>query len=58
MKLAMRFERPSMVREFARSGRSGFYCAVVEEGEIAALDGITWGERASAMPTVAELFMS
>jgi MOSC domain-containing protein YiiM len=58
MKLAMRFERPSMVREFARSGRSGFYCAVIDEGEIAPLDCITWGERSTGMPTVAELFMS
>ena len=58
MKLAMRFERPSIVREFARSGRSGFYCAIIAEGEIAALDGITWDERSSGMPTIAELFMS
>jgi MOSC domain-containing protein YiiM len=58
MKLAMRFERPSIVREFARSGRSGFYCAVISEGYIAAGDAIAWEERARAMPTVAELFMS
>jgi MOSC domain-containing protein YiiM len=58
MKLAMRFQRPSIVREFAKSGRTGFYCAVLEEGEIGAGDPIAWTERAPAMPTVAELFRS
>ena len=58
MKLAMRFQRPSLVREFAKSGRSGFYCAVIDEGEVGAGDAIAWEERAPAMPTIAQLFRS
>jgi MOSC domain-containing protein YiiM len=57
LKLAMRFQRPSIVREFARSGRSGFYCAVIDEGDVAAGDPIAWAERSGALPTVADLFM-
>jgi MOSC domain-containing protein YiiM len=56
VKLAMRFQRPGVVREFAHSGRSGFYCSVVQEGDVAAGDAIAWGERAPGMPTVAQLF--
>ena len=57
-KLAMRFQRPAMVREFTQSRRSGFYCAVREEGAVRAGDLIAWGSRARAMPTVAELLMA
>jgi MOSC domain-containing protein YiiM len=56
VKLAVCFERPRIVREFQRSGRSGFYCAVREGGEVAAGDTIAWGERAAEMPTIASLF--
>jgi MOSC domain-containing protein YiiM len=55
LKLAMRFQRPSIVREFMQSRRSGFYCSVQHEGDVAAGDAITWGERALRMPTVSEL---
>ena len=55
VKLALRFQRPSIVREFARARRSGFYCLVFREGDVAAGDPIAWGERSSAMPTVAAL---
>ena len=58
VKLAARFQRPSIVREFMESGRSGFYCAVVREGDLAAGDAITWAERAPQMPTIAALFRS
>ena len=58
VKLAVRLQRPSIVREFMESGRSGFYCAVIREGEIAAGDAITWIERAPQMPTIAALFRS
>jgi MOSC domain-containing protein YiiM len=54
-KLAMRFERPGIVREFERSRRSGFYCAVRHAGDVAAGDPIAWGVRARGMPAVAEL---
>lgn len=56
VKLAMRFQRPSIVREFMRSRRSGFYCSVLREGEVGAGDAITWRERAFGMATVSELF--
>jgi MOSC domain-containing protein YiiM len=56
VKLAVRFQRPSMVREFKQSGRSGFYCAVVRHGEVAAGDAIAWAERAAGMPSIAALF--
>jgi MOSC domain-containing protein YiiM len=56
-KLAMRLQRPSIVREFTASRRCGFYCSVRLEGALAAGDEIAWGARATAMPTVAELFV-
>jgi MOSC domain-containing protein YiiM len=37
-KLGIRFGRPEMVRHFQRSGRSGFYLAVLREGDVAAGD--------------------
>jgi len=39
-KLGIRFNRPDMVKRFLRSGRSGFYLAVLREGDIAAGDRI------------------
>jgi MOSC domain-containing protein YiiM len=39
-KLAIRFNRPDMVKRFLRSGRTGFYLAVVREGDIAAGDAV------------------
>jgi MOSC domain-containing protein YiiM len=39
-KLGIRFNRPDMVRRFLRSGRSGFYLAVVREGNVGAGDAI------------------
>jgi MOSC domain-containing protein YiiM len=44
-----------MVREFLESRRTGFYCSVLHEGEVGAGDAIAWGERAPAMPTIADL---
>ena len=41
-KLGIRFGRPDMVKRFQQSGRSGFYLAVVREGEIAAGDVLEW----------------
>jgi len=35
-KLGIRFGRPDIVKRFLRSGQSGFYLAVLEEGQIAA----------------------
>jgi MOSC domain-containing protein YiiM len=39
-KLNVRFQRPDMVKRFLRSEKSGFYLAVIEEGQLAAGDEI------------------
>jgi MOSC domain-containing protein YiiM len=39
-KLALRFGRPDMVNRFLKSGRTGFYLAVLKEGDIGAGDAI------------------
>jgi len=39
-KLGIRFNRPDIVKRFLRSGRTGFYLAVLREGEIGAGDSI------------------
>ena len=39
-KLGIRFDRPDIVKRFLRSGRTGFYFAVLREGDIAAGDAI------------------
>ena len=44
-KLGIRFGDDQMVRRFAQSGRTGFYCSVAREGEIGAGDTIEFLER-------------
>jgi MOSC domain-containing protein YiiM len=39
-KLGIRFGRPEMAKRFLHSGRSGFYFAVAQEGEVEAGDSI------------------
>ena len=39
-KLALRFGRADMVKRFLQSGRTGFYLAVLKEGEVGAGDAI------------------
>jgi MOSC domain-containing protein YiiM len=39
-KLGIRFDRSDIVRRFLQSGRTGFYFAVLKEGEVAAGDSI------------------
>lgn len=39
-KLNVRFQRPDMVKRFLRSGRTGFYLAVVKEGNVGAGDSV------------------
>jgi MOSC domain-containing protein YiiM len=49
-KLAVRFRRPDMPQRFHKSGRCGFYLAVLEEGEVGA--GDVWnrmGKNTNAM---------
>jgi len=54
-KLGIRFGRPDMVKRFQRSGRSGFYLAVMQEGEAAAGDSIELIARDESSLTVAEV---
>src|SRR4029450_3571158 len=44
-KLGIRFNRSDMVKRFLQSGRSGFYFAVLKEGEVAAGDSIELLEK-------------
>ena len=39
-KLAIRFARPDIIKRFLQSGRTGFYLAVLREGEVTAGDSI------------------
>jgi len=39
-KLGLRFGRPDMVKRFLQSGRSGFYLAVLREGDVGAGDAV------------------
>src|SRR5260221_2090696 len=53
-KLGIRFGRPDMVKRFLRSGRSGFYLAVLREGELAAGDAVEIISRDERQVSVAE----
>jgi MOSC domain-containing protein YiiM len=44
-KLGIRFGRPDMVKKFLASGRTGFYFAVLEEGEVGVGDPLELIER-------------
>jgi MOSC domain-containing protein YiiM len=54
-KLGIRFGRDDMVKLFLRIGRSGFYLAVLQEGEVAAGDPIEITGRDGHGVTVAEI---
>jgi MOSC domain-containing protein YiiM len=54
-KLGIRFGRPDMVKRFQRSGRSGFYLAVLRQGSIAPGDPIRLLSQAEASLSVAEV---
>ena len=53
-KLTIRLGRADMIKRFYRSGRSGFYLAVVKEGEIGAGDEISLLSRDDDAVTIAE----
>jgi len=55
-KLGVRFDRPDMVQRFLAARRSGFYLAVLCEGDVAAGDPIERTGREPAEPTVADIF--
>ncbi|GCE19671.1 MOSC domain-containing protein [Dictyobacter kobayashii] len=54
-KLANKLERPDMMKLFLDSGRSGFYFAVVQEGEIAPGDTLQLVKRAEQSLTIREI---
>ena len=54
-KLGVRLGRPDIVKRFLRSGRTGFYLAVPEEGEAGAGDSIELIARAEHPVTVADV---
>ena len=54
-KLGIRFGRPEMVKRFLRSGRTGFYLAVLEEGQVTRGDAIELIARDEHGVTVADI---
>lgn len=54
-KLAIRFGRDDIIKRFLKSGRSGFYLAVVREGDIGTDDAIALERSRSNAPTIAEV---
>ena len=54
-KLGIRLDRPQIVKEFLRSERSGFYFAIVREGELGAGDAIEVVHQADASLTVTDV---
>jgi MOSC domain-containing protein YiiM len=54
-KLGIRFDRPDIVKQFLQSGRSGFYLAVLKEGEVIAGDSIELLKRGAGGVTVADV---
>jgi MOSC domain-containing protein YiiM len=54
-KLGIRFGRDDMVKRFLRSGRSGFYLAVLREGEVARGNPIELAGRDDHGVTVADI---
>ena len=54
-KLGIRFDRPDIVKGFLRSKRTGFYLAVLREGEVAGGDPIEVTDRQESGVTIADL---
>ena len=54
-KLGIRFGRDDMVKRFLRSGRTGFYLAVVREGEVARGNSLEFVGRDEHGVTVADI---
>ena len=55
-KLGIRFGNDGMVKRFLQSGRSGFYVAVVREGDVACGDLVAFTSRAAGGTTVEDDF--
>ena len=54
-KLGIRFDRPDMVKRFLHSKRTGFYLAVLHEGEVAAGDSIEFTDRQESGLTITDI---
>ena len=54
-KLAAKFGRDDIIKRFLHSGRTGFYFAVLQEGEVGAGDDITVVSRDEHAVTVADI---
>jgi MOSC domain-containing protein YiiM len=54
-KLGIRFESDQMVKRFLAAGRSGFYVAVLEEGQVGAGDAVELVARHAAAVRVSEI---
>lgn len=54
-KLAAKFERDDIIKRFLRSGRTGFYLSVIEEGEIGAGDAIELVSKDEGGVTVTDI---
>jgi MOSC domain-containing protein YiiM len=54
-KLGIRFGRPDMVKRFLHSGRTGFYLAVIKEGEVTAGDSVALVAQDEHLVTVADV---
>ena len=54
-KLGIRFNDPSIIKRFLQSGRSGFYFAILREGEVTAGDSIELLARDQESLTVADI---
>ena len=54
-KLALKFGRDDIIKRFLRSGRSGFYLAVLQEGEVGAGDEVEFIKRPPHQVTVADI---
>jgi MOSC domain-containing protein YiiM len=54
-KLGIRFSNPAIIKQFLRSGRTGFYFSVLVEGEVAAGDSIEFIGRDENSLTVADI---
>lgn len=54
-KLGIKFGRKDVIERFRRSGRSGFYLAVAEPGDVAAGDPIEFLRRSRGQPTISDV---
>jgi len=54
-KLAVKFQRDDIIKRFLKSGRTGFYLSVTEEGEVGAEDEIELLHRDENNVTVADI---